>query len=344
MAAVKPRLALLGRVGSTALMVAVAGVAAGWLWNHYQREPWTRDGRIRADVAEVAPDVSGLVTEVHVRDNSVVRQGAPLFVIDRPRYVLALQQAAATLAHAQASLKQSQAGVHEARANLETEAALLAQAHREDQRNGRLGELVPIETVEQGATRVQQLAASVDQARAAIAQAVANAVQAKAVIREDAAALDVAALNLERTTVRAPVDGVAADVQLRPGDYLTAGRPAFGLVDLASLHIDGYFEETKLGRIHVGDPATVRLMGDGRRMAGHVESLSPGIEDRERTPSTDLLANVNPTFNWVRLAQRIPVRIHIDRAPADLPLIAGRTATVIIDQPTRRPPRGRAPS
>jgi multidrug resistance efflux pump len=96
------------------------------------------------------------------------------------------------------------------------------------------------------------------------------------------------------------------------------------------LHIDGYFEETKLANIHVDDSVTIELMGDNRRLLGHVESISPGIEDRERTPSSGLLANVNPTFNWVRLAQRIPVRIHIDQAPPDLPLIAGRTATVVV--------------
>jgi multidrug resistance efflux pump len=281
-------------------------------------------------VAQVAPDVSGLVTEVHVFDNMRVHKGQPLFVIDRPRYELALEQAQATLQQAQAASQQAAASVQAAEAALLAQNTLLDQARRENTRNGKLGDLVPTETVEQGATRVAQLQAAVGQAQAALAQAHAGVSQTHANVAQATSTLGTARLNLQRTTVVAPVDGVAADVQLRPGNYLTAGRPAFGIVDAASLHIDGYFEETKLAHIRIGDNVSVQLMGDGRRLEGHVDSISPGIEDRERGPSGNLLANVNPTFNWVRLAQRIPVRIHIDHAPPDLQLIAGRTATVIV--------------
>jgi len=295
-------LTILGRVLLTLAFVAGSVAAGRWLWIYYQVDPWTRDGRIRVDVASVAPDVSGLVTEVDVVDNMPVHAGQPLFVIDRRRFDLALQQAKASLQAAEAGLQQAEAGV-------QVQMTLLAQARREDARNRKLGSLVSAETVEQGAARVAQL-------EAALAQA--NATR------------NTAALNLDRTAVVAPVDGIAADVQLRPGDYLTAGHAAFGIADASSLHIDGYFEETKLERIHVGDGVTVELMGSGEHVEGHVESIAPAIEDRERTPSGDLLANINPTFNWVRLAQRIPVRVHIDRVPSDLRLIAGRTATVII--------------
>ncbi|HEY1942300.1 MAG TPA: HlyD family secretion protein [Roseiarcus sp.] len=307
-------LAWAGRLLLTLVLVAVAAVAGKWLWVYYQVDPWTRDGRVRVDVAYIAPDVSGLVTEVDVGDNMPVHKGQPLFVIDRQRYDFALRQADATLQQAAAGLQQTEAGV-------QVQTTLLDQARRDDVRNHKLGSLVPTETVEQGAAHVAQLQATVAQAEAAVSQARATLTQANA-------ARDIAALNLERTTVRAQVDGVAANVQLQPGTYLTAGHAAFGIADAASLHVDGYFEETKLAHIHIGDPATMRLMGDGRRLEGHVESIAPGIADRERSPSGDLLANVNPTFNWVRLAQRIPVRIHIDHAPADLRLIAGRTATV----------------
>jgi multidrug resistance efflux pump len=323
-------LSAVGRPLLTGALVVAGLLAADWLWVHYQIEPWTRDGRVRVDVAQVAPDVSGLVTEVHVFDNMRVHKGQPLFVIDRPRYELALEQAQATLQQAQAASQQAAASVQAAEAALLAQNTLLAQARRENARNGKLGDLVPTETVEQGATRVAQLQAAVGQAQAALAQAHAGVSQTHANVAQATSALGTARLNLERTTVAAPVDGVAADVQLRPGDYLTAGRPAFGIVDAASLHIDGYFEETKLAHIRIGDNVSVQLMGDGRRLEGHVDSISPGIEDRERGPSGNLLANVNPTFNWVRLAQRIPVRIHIDHAPPDLQLIAGRTATVIV--------------
>jgi multidrug resistance efflux pump len=312
---VKPtRAALLatGRVLLTVVLVVIALEAGRWLWIHYQVEPWTRDGRVRVDVAQVAPDVPGLVTEVAVYDNEWVHKGQPLFIIDRPRYELALQQADANLAQADA--------------NLQAQIAVLAQARREDVRNRALGNLVSIETVEQGTTRVAQLQASVAQLRAGVAQAVS--------------ARDTARLNLQRTTVFAPVDGVAADVELRPGDYLITGKPAFGIVDAASLHVDGYFEETKLRNIRIGDRVTVKLMGD-RRLEGHVESLGPGIDDRERSPSLGLLPNINPTFNWVRLAQRIPVRIHIDSSPRELLLIAGRTGTVVVHPSVPLPRRDR---
>jgi multidrug resistance efflux pump len=276
------------RILVTLVLVAAALIAARWMWVHYQVEPWTRDGRVRADVVQVAPDVSGLVTQADIEDNAVVHKGQPLFTLDKPRFQVALEQASAAL---------------------QAQTAALAQARREDARNRKLGDLVPAETTEEGASKVAQLSAAVAQARAA---------------------RDAAALNLARTTVYAPLDGVVANAELHRGDYLTAGRTAMALVDISTLHVDGYFEETKLSRIHVGDRATVQLVGDPHRLAGHVESISPGIEDRERGPSGDLLPNVNPTFSWVRLAQRIPVRIRLDRTPANVSLIAGRTATVVI--------------
>jgi multidrug resistance efflux pump len=103
------------------------------------------------------------------------------------------------------------------------------------------------------------------------------------------------------------------------------------VVDADSFHVDGYFEETKLARIRPGDRATVYLIGAGPALDGHVEGIASAIVDRERSGSSDLLANVNPTFAWVRLAQRIPVRIAIDRVPPGIQLIAGRTATVVIE-------------
>lgn len=306
----------IGRFLMTLTFVAIALLAGRWLWIYYQVDPWTRDGRVRVDVAGVAPDVSGLVTDVKVFDNMRVHKGQPLFVIDRARYELALQQA-------EAAFQKSRSGLQQAEAQIRAQTTLLTQARREDVRNRKLGNLVPGEVVEQGAAHVAQL-------EAALAQAEAAESLARAEIAQAIAARDTARLNLDRTTVVAPVDGVAANVELRPGDYLTAGHAAFGIVDADSLHIDGYFEETKLAYIQVGDGVSAELMGDGRRLKGHVESIAPGIDDRERGPSGNLLANVNPTFSWVRLAQRIPVRIHLDDAPSDLLLIAGRTATVVV--------------
>jgi multidrug resistance efflux pump len=118
-------------------------------------------------------------------------------------------------------------------------------------------------------------------------------------------------------------------LELWPGDYMTVGREALALVDTDSLYVDGYFEETKLPRIHVGDRVSVRLMGESRILYGRVQSVAAAIADRERTTSQNLVANINPNFNWVRLAQRVPVRIMLDTVPDDVRLIAGRTATVV---------------
>lgn len=281
-----PSFRVAARICVTLIAVAIALFAARRLWAHYETDPWTRDGRVRADIVQVAPDVSGLVTDVLVRDNQWVKAGTPLFRVDTPRYRLAVSQAQAAVA---------------------AQAALLAQARREARRNRTLGDLVAGEVREQGDARVAQLVAALDQARVA---------------------LSTARLNLARTEVRASVAGIVANLDLRPGDYANAGHREFAIIDRGSLHIVGYFEETKLPRIHVGDPVRVRLMGDDRDIAGHVQSIAGGIEDRERSAGANLLANVNPTFSWVRLAQRIPVRIAIDRLPADLSLVVGRTATV----------------
>ena len=276
------------RIGVTAALVAAAGAAAWLLWNHYRLAPWTRDGRVRADVVQIAPDVSGLVERVFVHDNEVVRKGDVLFTIDTARYRLAVSQAEASVR----SLR-----------------AQLAQTQREDARNTVLGDLVAAELREQTVSKVDQL-------QAAIAQASSVA--------------ETARLNLKRTTVQAPVDGWITNLDLRPGAYATAGRPILALVDQQSLHVVGYFEETKIPRVHVGDPVQVRMVGDGRVLAGRVQGIAAGIDDRERQGSSNLLANVNPTFNWVRLAQRIPVRVQLDAVPPDLRLIMGRTASVDI--------------
>jgi RND family efflux transporter MFP subunit len=141
----------------------------------------------------------------------------------------------------------------------------------------------------------------------------------------------VAALNLKRSQVISSVDGIVTNVGLEPGDYVTAGKGVMALVDSASLRIEGYFEETKLPRIHPGDPVKVWLMGEKQVLDGHVTSIAAGIADRERTDAPDLLANVNPTFTWIRLAQRVPVRIKLDNVPAGIDLVLGRTATVSIE-------------
>jgi RND family efflux transporter MFP subunit len=281
-------LAPLGRLAITLLLGAVALLVAVWLWHRYERDPWTRDGHIRADVVRVTPDVAGLVTQVAVRDNQRVKPGDLLFVVDRPRFQLALAQADAAIASARATLNQ---------------------ARRESARDLALGDLVAAETHEQNVARAATAAAALAQAQTSRDQAV---------------------LNLQRTTVRATVNGTVTNLDLHPGDYVAAGQQALALVDDDSIRVEGYFEETKLPRIRIGDPVRVQLMGDAAPIHGHVDSITAAISDSERTNAGNLLPTVNPTFAWVRLAQRIPVRVKLDRVPAGTRLIAGRTATVTI--------------
>ena len=273
------------RVLVTGAIVTAAAWAGLRLWDHYELEPWTRDGRVRANVVQIAPDVSGLVTAVPVEDNQRVAAGALLFEVDRARYALALRQAESALLAAKAAATQAQ---------------------RENARNNDLGDLISQELREQTSTRVQAAQASVAQA---------------------AVALDSAKLNLERAQVRAPTAGLVTNLDMRTGSYAQAGRAALALVDAKSFYVEGYFEETKLARIHVGDRVRVTPMGGGR-LEGRVESIAAGIADRDRSTGSNLLPSVNPTFNWVRLAQRIPVRVQLEPLTDGTRLVAGETVTV----------------
>ncbi|OHX15614.1 efflux transporter periplasmic adaptor subunit [Chromobacterium amazonense] len=259
------------------------------LWDHYMLSPWTRDGRIKADVVSVAADVSGLVAEVAVKDNQPVRKGDALFVIDPSRYRAALAQAEAALAGHKAD-KQRRSKEAARRASLDS--AIVSTESRES---------------------------------ADFAAAAADAQYQAAV-----AARDLAALNLQRTVVRAPTDGYVTNLNVHVGDYAAAGAARLALIDSHSFYVDGYFEETKLGSLKVGDRAEVTLMSDGRKLSGRIASIARGITDRDAVTGRELLADVNPTFNWVRLAQRVPVRIELQALPKDLALIAGQTCTVVI--------------
>lgn len=139
-----------------------------------------------------------------------------------------------------------------------------------------------------------------------------------------------AKLNLDRSDVKAAVNGIVTNLSLQPGEYVASGNAVIALVDTDSLHVEGYFEETKLPYIAVGAPVAIRLMGQPGTLQGRVGSIAAAIEDRERTVGSGLLANINPTFTWVRLAQRVPVRIDVTEAPQEQRLIAGLTATVEI--------------
>jgi multidrug resistance efflux pump len=163
-----------------------------------------------------------------------------------------------------------------------------------------------------------------------------TALAAQAQYQQAVANLDQARVNLERTQIRSPVNGWVTNLLTQLGDYANVGENIISLVDADSFWVDGYFEETNLEPIRVGDPATVKLMGYSQIVRGHVGSIARGINVANAQPNGQGLASVNPIFTWVRLAQRIPVRIHIDQVPEGVVLAAGMTATVQIDP---RPPQ-----
>jgi multidrug resistance efflux pump len=163
-----------------------------------------------------------------------------------------------------------------------------------------------------------------------------NAVVAQAQYQQAVANLDQARVNLQRTEIRSPVNGWVTNLLAQLGDYANVGQNEISVVDSDSFWVDGYFEETNLEPIQVGDPASVKLMGYSQIVRGRVGSIARGINVANAQPNGQGLANVNPIFTWVRLAQRIPVRVHIDQVPEGVVLSAGMTATVQIDP---RPPQ-----
>ncbi|REC94690.1 efflux RND transporter periplasmic adaptor subunit [Kushneria indalinina] len=286
------------RIVLTLALVAAALLAAWWIWHHYMHDPWTRDGRIRADIVQVGVDVSGLVDTLEVHDNDLVDKGEVLFTIDQARYQLTLDQAKADLARFKEQRDEAKAT---------------------SSRRDRLNNYVSQEARDNARFEYRSAEAAVQNAEVAVRAA---------------------QLDLERSTVRAPVKGYVTNQQLRPGQYVSSGTQAMTLVDEQSFYALGYFEETKLGGIHPGDPARVRLLGRDRELHGHVDSIARGIVDNSLTGQSGQaggLAAVNPSFDWVRLSQRIPVRITLDEIPADLVLSAGQTATIYVDAPGHEP-------
>lgn len=284
------------KTGISCGMCAVAGILLWQLYNYYTYVPQTRDGRVRADVVPISSDISGRVHAVFVHDNQQVHKGDLLFSIDKARFKAAVAQAQADLADAK----------------IQRDAAI-----REYNRYKSLDENV-VPARDKDTHRSDADAAKVQCVR----------MQSN---------LDLARINLSRTDVYAPVNGIVTNFTLRKGIYAATGKPVMTLVDTDSFYIVGYFEETKLQNIHTGMTAQVHVMGEAGKITGHVTGLSAGIEDRDvSTATTTLLPNVNPTFKWVRLAQRIPVRIAIDKAPADLVLVAGRTVSIRLETPNTK--------
>ncbi|MDD1015425.1 HlyD family secretion protein [Pseudomonas rubra] len=301
------------------LVVVVLAVVLGWFaWEHYTRAPWTRDARVRADVVTVPADVAGRIVSLKVADNQHVGKGELLLEIDPERYALAVE-------HARRAIDVARASEGLAQAAISSSQALLKQRQSEEQRRRTLkqGYAISGEEWEKSSTDVAVAQADLMRGQANLSLATAN-------VQLATAALTQAELDLQRTRVYAPVSGYVTNLLTRQGDYATAGGALLALVDSGSFHVSGYFEETKLPRIHPGSKVDVALMS-GERFQGTVQSIAYAITDRENAPGNRLLANINPSYTWVKLAQRVPVRIEIDPDYAGRAnLRAGTTATVTV--------------
>jgi multidrug resistance efflux pump len=297
-----PKLRLpLASVLITFISVAIASLLAWAMWDTYMAAPWTRDGTVRVYVVTMAPEVAGRIITLPIADNQFVHKGDALFEIDPADYRIALEQA-------QALMQRDEAALDYARKNEKRKAALTKDGW--------------------ASTDVYQQTSS-------------TVGQSEGVVALDNAAIAKAQLDLSRTIIRSPVNGYVTNLVAQLGDYATVSQKVVSVVDTDSFWVDGYFEETALGRIHEGDRAAIKLMGYSALVRGHVDSIARGINVPNALPDQTGLASVNPIFTWVRLAQRVPVRIHIDQVPESVRLVSGMTATVqIAPQPEESERRG----
>jgi RND family efflux transporter MFP subunit len=277
----------------TLSVVALAGYTLVRMFEDYLFQPWTRDGQVRAQVIKITPRVSGPIVELPIHDNQAVRKGELLFRIDPRTYELAVEQARAKLQQAKASA-----------------VVALDQAERGRELHRR----------DKGAISEQALIRKENKLLVADAD-----------VEVAEASLHAAILDLEFTEVRAPVDGYVTHLKLRQGTQTVANQPAVALVDAGSFWVHGFFKETQIRNIKPGNKAVVKLMTyPDQPLEGVVDNMGWGIAQQDGSTDADLLPTVNPSFDWIRLAQRIPVRIRLTQVPEGVDLRVGTTASVFV--------------
>jgi multidrug resistance efflux pump len=275
------------------LILLIAGALLSYdVAMYYLYSPWTRDARIRANVVSVAPDISGYVDDIRVRNDQFVQKGDVLFTIDQERFRLALADAEAVLAarHAQHLMA---LGQYERRTKLSA------------------GYSITVEDLDNAHRQSETAAANHQQA---------------------IASRETAALNLKRTEVRASVNGFVTNLTLAAGTFASQGKAVMALIDSDSYRVEAYFEETKILRIKPGASAEIYLMDGSPALQGTVLGIARGITDQDNKDGPQLLSSINPTFTWVRLAQRIPVTVRLTHVPPGVLVSAGMTCTVVMKE------------
>jgi multidrug resistance efflux pump len=348
----------------TATVVLLAIVLVLFKYWDYVTNPWTRNGQVQAEVIQITPRVSGPIVNLPIMDNQSVKAGDLLFEIDPRTFAASLEQAQAQydmtgdsylgqveqVEAAKAQVEASRAAVRQAQSAINQLDSTIEKNKAEYQRQQ---DMLPKKatsqkaveraeanyevSVEQHKGAVSGLAkaqAGLNQAQASLAKAQANlgaAGDANASIRKARAAVRQTELNLEFTQVRAPVDGYVTNLNLRLGSNAVANQPALALVDVNSYWVYGFFKENSIANIQKGDQALITLMTyPDQPIEGTVDSLGWGIAQQDGSTGFELLPNVSPTFEWIRLAQRVPVRVHMDEVPEGVALRVGTTASVLV--------------
>jgi membrane fusion protein, multidrug efflux system len=314
-----------------AIALALVALLGGYAFYHYAGlTRSTENAYINADVVSVAAQVSGRVTAVHIKDNQHVRKGDALFDIDPQPFAIALQRAEADLAQAEQSARQDNAEVSVARAQIAQNESDLANARANYARDKELvaQHFLSQQALDDAQTKQQSLQASLEQARAKLTKALSapqNPGERGDVLKAQAA-IEQAKLDLQHTHVTAEQDGQISNLSLTAGSLVVAGEPLFALIADNSFHIDANFKETELPGIHPGQDVDIKIdMYPGQLFRGKVESISGGTGT-----AFSLLPPQNATGNWVKIAQRVPVRIKLAPTDTDHPLRIGATATVSV--------------
>jgi multidrug resistance efflux pump len=348
----------------TGAIFLIAVIVVLFKYWDYVTNPWTRDGQVRAQVVQITPRVSAPIIKLPIADNQLVKAGDLLFEIDPRTFEAALEQARAQLDNtrdeiealekqveaAQADVKAASANIKRAEAEIRGYAGRVEQADAEYKRQQILikqratsqkrvesarGNYIAVVNEKANAeAQLLQMQAQLGEAEANMAKAQADLGapgEKNAQLRLAKAQVREAELNLEFTRVKAPVDGYVTNLNLRLGSQAVANQPALALVDMNSFWVHGFFRENYIEDIREGDRAIVTLMTyPDKPLDGRVDSLGWGIAQQDGSTGSDLLPTISPTFEWIRLAQRVPVRIHLDKVPEDVKLRVGTTASVLV--------------
>ena len=273
--------------------VVVAGMVLANMYQEYLFHPWTRDGHVRAQIIKITPRVGGPIVELPIQDNQAVKKGDLLFRIDPRTYVLAVEQYEAKL-----------------------QQALASELVKEDQAK----RARDLSRKDKGAISEQALVRKEN-----------DLLVARANVKVAQTNLNASRLDLEFTEVRAPVDGFVTNLLLRDGSQTVANQPALALIDTNSFWVHGFFKETQIENIRLDNKVVIKLMSyPDAPLDGVVESMGWGIAQQDGAPAADLLPAINPSFDWIRLAQRIPVRVRLTHVPEEVDLRVGTTASVFV--------------